>query len=204
MPDIIPAPEGLWAIVATYPETEIVKFPGGATSEVSAGIQELSATPVLGFTNSEDGEGNTYYPVTINSGVSFAEPLTPGDPLYQFKAYVMTKGAPFTPTGLGKNVFTLDTLPEEYRFLLASPSVQDGAETTRDSIRHKRIVRVANLAHKKLAEGGPQREYQVKNKLAYRDRPFARDALSHLEDTGRAHYDGTHWHAVHTETGKRG
>lgn len=35
-------------------------------------------------------------------------------------------------------------------------------------------------------------------------RPFTRDALRHLEDQGRAHYDGTHWHAVHTDTGERG
>lgn len=204
MTNIIPAPRGLWAIVEVYQDTETITFPGGATSEVGVGVPELCATPVLGFTNREDGEGNTYYPVTINSGVSFAEPLTPGDPLFEFKAYVLTKGSPFVPAGLGENVFTLDTLPEEYRFLLASPSVQDGAETTRDSIRHKRIVRVANLAHKKLASDGPLREYQVKTKLANRDRPFAREALRHLEDNGRAEYNGTHWHAVHTDTGKRG
>lgn len=203
MTNIIPAPRGLWAIVATYPETEIVTFPGGATSEIGAGTPELYATPVLGFANSEDDEGSTYYPVTLSSDAHFAEPLVTGDPLFEFKAYVMTKGAPFTPTGLGKNVFTLDTLPEEYRSLLVSPSTQDATNATRETTTDERVTTTAELVYKKLAKA-PMRENGVKRELRPERRPFTRDALRHLEDQGRAHYDGTHWHAVHTDTGERG
>lgn len=121
MPDILPAPEGLWAIVAIYPDTETITFPGGATSEVGVGVPELCATPVLGFTNREDDEETTFYPLILNSSANLAEPLTPECPWYSLKAFVLANGSPFIPAGLGENVFTLDNLPEEYRFLLASP-----------------------------------------------------------------------------------
>lgn len=73
----------------------------------------------------------------------------------------------------------------------------DAAVEERDAIRNKRIERIANGAYTKLAQRGPLREYQVKSSLAARDRASCRDALRHLEDSGRAEYDGTYWYAVY-------
>lgn len=191
MTDIIPAPEGMWVILALYPYTEVIEVRSGITREVGAGTPELCATPVLGFANSEDGEPCTFYPVAFNGSASFAEPLTPDqEMLFAVKAYVMANGSPFAPSGLGKNVFTLDTLPEEYHHLLAPSTISSQPPVGR-------IERVANQAHKKLIEGGPQREYQVRSKLAHRDRSVVRDALRYLEDQGRATYDGTRWNAAY-------
>lgn len=91
----------------------------------------------------------------------------------------------------------LDANGEDITKLIAATVAEATVKNVAAQPSVGRIERVANQAHKKLIEGGPQREYQVKSKLAHRDRSVVRDALRYLEDQGRATYDGTRWNAAY-------
>lgn len=59
-------------------------------------------------------------------------------------------------------------------------------------------VKTATAVWLKLAKHGGMRESVLKTKLSSSQRPVTREALRHLEDEGRAEYDGTHWWATHS------
>lgn len=74
---------------------------------------------------------------------------------------------------------------------------QDVTETTRGALKSERIVSTAELLYTKLASKGPQREAELRRGLRSERRPLTRDALHHLEDNGKAEYDGVLWYAVY-------
>lgn len=73
----------------------------------------------------------------------------------------------------------------------------DATDTARGVIKDDRLEQVSEAAYSKLAARGPLREYQLKQSAGKQQRPLVRDALRHLEDNGRAEYDGTFWYAVY-------
>jgi len=73
----------------------------------------------------------------------------------------------------------------------------DAAITARDAIRAARLGEVAETVYTILAKAGGCTPNGVKKKITATKRDLVRDALHHLEDEGRANYDGTTWRAVY-------
>lgn len=118
---VLPAPEGMWAIIKVFYDVEEVTE-HGHTREIGVGEPKYVATPVIGFALNDSG--TTFFPLILNSGGHFAEPWDNwgGERAPDFlEAYVLTSGSvPFVASGYAEtNIYTVDTLPEKYRHLLA-------------------------------------------------------------------------------------
>lgn len=74
---------------------------------------------------------------------------------------------------------------------------QDAADVARNLQRSARIEGVAASVYTVLAREGGSTEKGLKRHITASKRPHIRDALHHLEDTGRAHYDGATWRALY-------
>lgn len=74
---------------------------------------------------------------------------------------------------------------------------QDAADVARNLQRDSRIEAVAASVYTVLARESGCTESGMKRHIAPTKRPFIRDALRHLEDRGRAKYDGAMWRAVY-------
>ncbi len=73
----------------------------------------------------------------------------------------------------------------------------DAATTAREYLRTARIEDVAGTVYTILTTARGCTENGVKKKIAKTKRDHVRDALRHLEDQGKASYDGATWHALY-------
>lgn len=73
----------------------------------------------------------------------------------------------------------------------------DAADVSRNLARSARIEGVAASVYTVLARIGGSTEKGLKRHITASKRPYIRDALHHLEDQGRANYDGATWRAMH-------
>lgn len=74
---------------------------------------------------------------------------------------------------------------------------QDAADVSRNLQRSARIEGVAASVYTVLARVGGTTEKGLKRHITASKRPFIRDALHHLEDQGKANYDGATWRAMY-------
>lgn len=74
---------------------------------------------------------------------------------------------------------------------------QDAADVARNMAKSARVAEVASTVYTKLAQLGGLTEKALAREVAKTKRPYIRDAVHHLEDEGRAEYDGALWYAVY-------
>ncbi len=72
----------------------------------------------------------------------------------------------------------------------------DAADVSRSLQRSARVESAAASVYTVLARIGGSTEKGLKRHITTSKRPHIRDALHHLEDQGRAHYDGATWRAM--------
>lgn len=72
----------------------------------------------------------------------------------------------------------------------------DAAWEAREALKAKRVEKLAESLYTKLATRGGLTEKGLKRLCGKEQKPHVRDALQHLEDQGRANYDGTTWRAM--------
>ena len=73
----------------------------------------------------------------------------------------------------------------------------DAADVSRSLQRSARVESAAASVYTVLARIGGSTEKGLKRHITASKRPYIRDALHHLEDQGRAHYDGATWRAMY-------
>ncbi|WP_100458576.1 hypothetical protein [Mycobacteroides abscessus] len=74
---------------------------------------------------------------------------------------------------------------------------QDAADVARNMAKAARVEDVASTVYTVLAREGGCTEKALARPLAATKRPYIRDALRHLEDNGKAEYDGARWYALY-------
>lgn len=74
---------------------------------------------------------------------------------------------------------------------------QDAADVARSMAKTARVAEVSSTVYTKLAQLGGLTEKALAREVAKTKRPYIRDAVHHLEDEGKAEYDGALWYAVY-------